>query len=151
MKRINTYIHESIKKNKPIYLINDNNVQLNNLKNEIDLVVNISFYTPTILIESIILGFRSICYDYSNIFNFEKKLLEMDKELKKNISNNIDEIILDTSKLFKDISSNKHTDYGVWSLNSRAKLDNFMDGNGKQRIAKKLDDIYNKHRLINIT
>ena len=80
LKRINTYIHESIKKNKPIYLINDNNVQLNNLKNEIDLVVNISFYTPTILIESIILGFRSICYDYSNIFNFEKKLLEMDKE-----------------------------------------------------------------------
>ena len=93
--------------------------------------------------ESIILGFRTICYDYANIFNFEKNQLNIDDEILKNISNNMDEIIKLISRLFSDIANNKSNDYGYWSKKSRMELDRFLDGNGNQRIANKLDEIFN--------
>ena len=91
--------------------------------------------------ESIILGYRTICYDYSNIFSFEKKDLDMDKEISKNISNNLGNLILQISKLFKDIDNNKENDYGKWSKKSRSYLGSFLDGNSKERIMDNLKKI----------
>lgn len=128
--------------NLPIYLIKDNNdFQLNNFKDQVDLVVNISFYTPSIFMESIILGYRTICYDYANIFNFEKKDLDMDKEISKNITNNLGNLILQISKLFKDIDNKNENDYGIWSKKSRFYLGSFLDGNSKERIMDNLKKI----------
>ena len=141
LKETTKFLDQNID-NLPVYLIKDpNHLQINNFKDQVDLVVNISFYTPSIFMESIILGYRTICYDYSNIFSFEKKDLDMDKEISKNISNNLGNLILQISKLFKDIDNNKENDYGKWSKKSRSYLGSFLDGNSKERIMDNLKKI----------
>ena len=63
-----------------------------------------------------------------------------------NVSNNINHIIDQTSKFFSDISNNKNNEYGTWSQKSRMDLDNFLDVNGNQRIANRLDKIFNSFK-----
>ena len=129
-KKIKSEIYSSGK----IFIIDNNDFELRQIKKYIDLTVSISFYTPTIFMHSIGCGIRSVCYDYSGILNSEFKFLSKQKKFH-NIYSNLDNLITD---LKKDLTTRKDI-LGRWSKIIVNKIVYKTNKNGFEKIFKIID------------
>ena len=140
--KVYNYLSENKNIKKNIFIIDNDNFELLQIKQYISLSVSICFYSPSVFFESIACNIRSVCYDYSNIFYEEKKSFKSDFN-SKNIYKNLEILIEDIKKDLNKKLINKKSLLGYWKHETRKEIVNNIEENGFKRVYQIIDDKFN--------
>ncbi len=133
-KFINEKLDDLIKSTGRCHIISDPfQTMASSYLNEVSLVVAISIYLPSVILECAANGARSIFYDTSNMQKYESDIFKWGKD--KVIFNDLKKMIRDI-KIFKNQPTIK-SDLGIWS-DDNFKLNTFNDNIGSKRIGEYL-------------
>ena len=133
-KFINEKLDDLIKSTGRCHIISDPfQTMASSYLNEVSLVVAISIYLPSVILECAANGARSIFYDTSNMQKYESDIFKWGKD--KVIFNDLKKMIRDI-KIFKNQPTIK-SDLGIWS-DDNFKLNTFDDNIGSKRIGEYL-------------
>lgn len=135
----NLKVYNYLSKNKNIFIIDNDNFELLQIKQYISLSVSICFYSPSVFFESIACNIRSVCYDYSNIFNEEKKSFKSNFN-SKNIYENLETLIEDIKKDLNRKSINKKSLLGYWKHETRKEIVNNIEETGFKKVYQTIDN-----------
>lgn len=129
--------------NKNLFIIDNNNFELLQVKHLISLSVSICFYSPSIFYESIACNIKSVCYDYSNIFDEEKKSFRGEFN-SKNIYNDLDLLVEDIKRDIDLKTEDKKNSLGYWKTETRREIVKNIEETGFTKVYEIIDDKFNK-------
>ncbi len=144
LENLKVYSHLSKNNNikKKIFIIDNNNFELLQIKQHISLSVSICFYSPSIFFESIACNIRSVCYDYSKIFDEEKRSFKSDFN-SKNIYKNLELLVEDIKKDLNKKLMNKKSILGYWKHETRKEIINSIEETGFKKAYQIIDEKFN--------